>query len=368
MNIFPFNAAFPKVDLITSPSSFFSNIKHQYREYRRSGFYEDILDQGLYIYQIHRAHGKHRGLICSTAIADLKDGLVLKHEKTLASKEQQMMHLLLKRKAFVKPVLLAYHSVAKIDKILDNHIAGNDPMLDVTFKDKKERHIVWAITEKPVVAKLIKLFASVSKSYIGDGHHRTTTVALLNQSTDLGDDAKKYARLLTAYFPFSELQILDYNRVIDIAEIMSGIKFMALMSKYFVIKKVLKASKPKEKHVITMYIDEQWYKLKWRSKYIDEKKHDGLVLDSALINKYVFGKILGIEDVRVDQRIKYYSGLEPYRKIMKQVNRSELGVGFFILPVAPEELTKISDKGQVLPPKSTWFEPRLVSGIVAKDL
>ena len=203
MNIFPFNAAFPKVDLITSPKSFFSNIKYQYREYRRSGFYEDAPKKGLYVYQVHGAHGKHTGLICSTNVSDLTDGIVLKHEKTLASKEQQMMHLLLKRKALVKPVLLAYHSVNKIDKILNDHIDNNEPIVDVTFKEKKERHFVWAITAKGMIAKLTKLFASVPKSYIGDGHHRTTTVALLNQSQDLGDDAKKYSRLLTAYFPVS---------------------------------------------------------------------------------------------------------------------------------------------------------------------
>jgi len=368
MNIFPFRAAFPKVDLIKSPKSFFSNIKYQFREYRKSGFYNDSEKSGLYIYQVHSAHGKHTGLICCTDIKDLADGVVLKHEKTLASKEQQMMHLLLQRKALVKPVLLAYHSVGKINNIIKDHIKSNKPKLDVTFDDKIERHIVWPITEKAIITKLTKLFSKVPKSYIGDGHHRTTTIALLSQSKDIGSDAQKYAQLLTAYFPFSELEILDYNRVVDIDEIIKGTQFIAQLSKYFDIVKLSKASKPSEKHAVSMYIEKAWYMLKWKKEYLIDQKGKGPVLDSALINKYVFGKILGIKDVRVDQRIKYYGGLEPMKKLTKQANRSKLGVAFCIMPVTSKELTEIADKGQTLPPKSTWFEPRLVSGIIAKDL
>ncbi len=368
MNIFPFRAAFPKVELITSPKSFFSNIKNQFREYRKSGFYDDSDKPGIYVYQVHSAHGKHTGIICCTNVQDLSDGILLKHEKTLASKEQQMMHLLLQRRALVKPVLLAYQSVGKINNIIKNHIKNNKAKVDITFEDKVERHIVWPITEKAVITKLTKLFSKVSKSYIGDGHHRTTTIALLSKSVELGDEAQKYSQLLTAYFPFSELQILDYNRVVDISEIIKGTEFMAQLSKYFDIEKLTKATKPTQKHTITIYIEKIWYKLSWKNEYLQAQKDGGPILDSTLINKYVFGKILGIKDVRMDQRIKYYSGLESMRKITKQVNRSQLGVAFCIMPVKAKELTDIADKGQTLPPKSTWFEPRLVSGIVAKDL
>jgi uncharacterized protein (DUF1015 family) len=368
MNILPFKAAFPKVDLITSPKAFFSNIKFQYREYRRSGFYDRLEKEAVYIYQVHSAHGKHTGIICNTDVKCMKKGEILKHEKTLASKEQQMMHLLLKRKALVKPVLLAYNPVPKINTIIKDHIKKNEPNVDVLFDDKIERHIIWAVHEQDKISKLQKLFAKVPSSYIGDGHHRSTTIALLSRSKDLGEEARKYDQLLTAYFPFNELEILDYNRVVDINEIMEGTLFMAQLSKYFDIEKMNKAAKPKQKHVVTMYIKNSWYKLKWKEEYLSTKNTKGPLLDSALLNQYVFGKILGIKDVRVDSRIKYYSGLESLKKIPKQVNRTPLSVGFCIRSVTAKELTDIADKGQTLPPKSTWFEPRLVSGILTKDL
>lgn len=368
MNIVPFKAAFPKVDLITSPKSFFANIKFQFREYRKSGFYDESNKEGLYVYQITNKYGKHLGLICCTEVADMKSGKVLKHEKTLASKEQQMMHLLLQRKALVKPVLLAYKPVVKVQNLLKAHIKNHKPRVDVTFENNTERHIVWSITEKDLINKLVKLFSKIPKSYIGDGHHRSTTVALLNASKDLGEEAKKYNQLLTAYFPFSELHIFDFNRAVDIGEIMTGSSFIAELSTYFNIEKLDKEAKPSKKHTVTMYLEKQWYLLSWKSKILTAKKDKNPILDAALINKNIFGKILGIKDVRVDQRIKYYGGVEPIKKIVKHADRCALGVGICIYPVSPKQLTGMADQHQTLPPKSTWFEPRLVSGIIAKDL
>jgi len=368
MNIIPFRAAFPKVDLITSPKSFFANIKYQFREYRKSGFYDESNKQGLYAYQITNKYGEHLGLICCTDINDLANGKVLKHEKTLASKEQQMMHLLLQRKALVKPVLLAYQPVEKIQNILKTFIKKSDPKVDVTFENQTEIHKVWPIVEKSLINKLTKLFSKVPAAYIGDGHHRTSTVALLSASKDLGEEAKKYNQLLTAYFPFSELHIFDFNRVVDIGEIMSGSLFMAEMSTHFNIEKLDAPAKPTKKHSVTLYIDKQWYLLNWKSKILTPKKDKSPILDAALINKNIFGKILGIKDVRLDQRIKYYGGVEPIRKIVKHADKCALGVGICIYPVSHAELTGMADRHQTLPPKSTWFEPRLVSGIIAKDL
>ncbi len=368
MNIEPFKASFPKVDLITSPKSFFGNIKYQFREYRKSGFYKDAAKDGFYIYQIENDFGRHIGLICSTSVKDLQSHQVMMHEKTLASKEQQMMHLLLQRKALVKPVLLGYNPIDNIQSLLKSITQKKKPKVHIEFKEGKNIHSIWDITTKAQIEKIRKSFSQLTKAYIGDGHHRTTTVALLSQSKELGADAEKYNHLLTAYFPFEELNILDYNRVVDISEIMPSSEFVVRLSKYCKIEPLKSPSKPKSKHHITCYIDGQWYEMQWRKKYRKSTDNSKIVLDSALINKFIFEKILGIKDIRVDSRIKYFGGNEPLKKIMKQTNNFGTGVGLCIYPVSPSELSAIADNGETLPPKSTWFEPRIISGIIAKDL
>jgi len=366
MNIKPFKGVFPKVDLITSPGSFFSNIKYQYLEYRNSGFYNQSKKDGYFIYKIKNEYGTHTGLLCTTSVSDLRKGAILKHEKTLAAKEQQMMHLLLQRKALVKPVLLGYNPIDKITDYLKYLAKTNKPDIRVVFKSSNEEHLIWKVYDKDDVSKISKSFSKLKKAYIGDGHHRTTTIALLNSSEDLGAEAEKYSELLTGYFPFSELKIFDFNRVVDITDIMPSSQFMAELAKYFNIKMLSSAKKPTQKHVVTCYIDNNWYELNWKKKYL--KTTEDFVLDTALINKFIFGKILNITDVRVDMRIKYYGGTEPLSKVVKQSNKYHVGVGICIYPVSSEELTSIADKNETLPPKSTWFMPRLKSGIIAKDL
>ena len=367
MNIKPFKGVFPKVDLITSPGSFFSNIKYQYIEYRNSGFYTPTKKQGYFIYRIKTEGRSHTGLLCTTAVTDLKKNAILKHEQTLAAKEQQMMHLLLQRRALVKPVLLGYNPVDDLPEYLKYLAKANKPDIKVNFKSAKEQHLIWKIYDKGDIARINASFKKLKRAYIGDGHHRTTTIALLNDSEDLGKEAQKYSHLLTGYFPFKELDICDFNRVVDITDIMPSSLFMAKLSELFKIKNLKKKRKPLSKHTVTFFIDNEWYEMKWRSKFLDTKKNKH-VLDADLINKFVFGDILNISDVRLDMRIKYFGGTEPLEKIEKQTKKYHFGVGICIYPVTTEELTAIADKNETLPPKSTWFLPRLKSGIIAKDL
>ncbi len=365
MNIKTFKAEFPKVDLITSPNSFFDSIKFQYREYRKSGVYRNGVKEGYYIYQIKSEEGLHTSLLCCTAVSDLKDHKMLKHEKTLAAKEQQMMHLIMQRQALVKPVLLGYLPEDNLHEEFIKITISEEPEVDLKLEDG-ERHRLWSIYDKVMLKKIDKTFLKLEKAYIGDGHHRTTTMALLNESEELGEEAEKYNCILTAYFPFDQLRIWDFNRVVDIADIMPSSQFIAELSNYFDIKKLKKGRKPKKKHEVTFFIDGVWYSMVWKQKYIKSKKK--ILLDTALINKYIFKKTLGIVDIRTDNRIKYYGGVEPLSKIVKQSDKQECGVGLCIYPVSVEELTQLADKGKTLPPKSTWFTPRLKSGIIAKDL
>lgn len=368
MNISAFKAVFPKVDLITSPDSFFSNIKYQYNEYRNSGFYIPEKKEGIYIYKIDFPLKSYTGFLCCTDIDELRKQNIRKHEQTLAAKEQQMMHLLLQRKALVKPVLLGYKNFNGFDKITAPIIKKEKPVVTINFGSKQEKHHIWRITSKKTIKDIIDKFKKLEIAYIADGHHRSTTVLLLNSSKDLGKDAKKYNQLLTAYFPFDELDIYDYNRVVDISDIMPTSVLMAELSKYFDISSLKKPRKPKKKHEVGFFIDQRWYIMNWKDRYLKPEKGSDIILDSALINHYIFDKILGIEDVRTDTRVSYYAGTEGLSKIIKHSKKRELGIGICIYPVSEDELTSLAENKQTLPPKSTWFLPRLKSGIIAKDL
>jgi uncharacterized protein (DUF1015 family) len=366
MNISAFKAVFPKVDLIKSPDSFFSNIKYQYNEYRNSGFYIPEKKEGIYIYQIKTKKSSYTGFLCCTDIDDLRKQKVLKHEQTLAAKEQQMMHLLLQRKALVKPVLLGYKSFNGVEKIIKSTTEKEKAVFKIEFENN-EIHSIWRITSKKIINEIVDKFKNLESSYIADGHHRSTTVLLLNSSKDLGKESKKYNQLLTAYFPFEELEICDYNRVVDIADIMPTSQFIAELSQYYDINLSPKAVKPKSKHELSFYIDKRWYLMTWKKPYLKSEK-DSIILDSAMINEYVFDKILGIKDIRIDTRISYYAGTEGLAKIVKHADKRGVGIGICIYPVSVDELTELADQNKTLPPKSTWFLPRLKSGIIAKDL
>lgn len=368
MKIKPFKAVFPKSDLIASPKSFFASIKYQYREYRSSGVYEHYDNEAFYIYQIRSEVGLHTGIVCSTSVNDLDSSKILAHEKTLAMKEQQMMHLLLKRKALVKPVLLGYKPHDELHKLILEKTKKDKPLIDIVFENDIEEHKLWPVKNKKLQEAISSSFSKLEKAYISDGHHRSATVSLLHASKHLGADAEKYNYLLTAYFPLDNLEICDYNRVVDISEIFSSSRFMAYLSKYFRIQPLKKEAKPNKKYQLTMFIDDEWYSLKWRKKYLSATDKSGVILDSALLDKYVFKNILKIEDVRTDTRIKYFGGTSPMEKLVRQTHKFNLGVAFCIYPISISELTVVADYHMTLPPKSTWFMPRLKSGIIAKDL
>lgn len=366
MKIKAFKAVFPKVDLITSPNSFFSNIKYTYSEYRKSGFYTPQENDGIYVYQIKTKKRKHTGFICCTDVDELRQNNIRPHESTLAAKEQAMMHLFMQRHALVKPVLLGYKPTNGIEKELKSAVKDLKPLVKVVFPG--EEHVLWAITDKRLIQRIVVEAGKIQRAYVCDGHHRSSTVLLLNSSKDLGEDAKKYDQLLTAYFPFSELVISDYNRVVNISNIMPASRFMASLAKYFKIKMISNGLKPRKKHEVSFYIEGHWYLMQWKNSYLEQNTKSPVLLDSALINYYIFEKILKIKDIRVDTRISYYSGGDVVSKIERNANDRKCGVGICIYPVSVGELTSTADKGLTLPPKSTWFVPRLKSGIIAKDL
>ncbi len=368
MNLNPFQAVFPKLEYITSADHFFSTVKEDYPEYVLSGFFEKSSTAGLYVYQIKQKNRTFLGLIGCVDIEDYTSGNIIIHEKTLAAKEQQQIHLLLKRGAQVKPILLTHPRIDNLDDLLRELTKTKTPYYEVDFDLEKERHTFWEILDGTTIQKIQALFKKeIPQSYIADGHHRSSATALMNDRTKADNEEKSYDQILCAFFPTSELEIYDFNRVIEGLGEVSPTYFMARLSQLFDIEELVVPRKPLKKHELTLFINKEWYQLTWRKEVLEEYQKEPVILDVQLLNEKVLKGILNIEDVRMDLRVKYVEGPQGLEGIKGKTLKNEQRIGFCLYPVDMEDFIKISDVGSTLPPKSTWFEPRIRNGLIVKD-
>lgn len=309
------------------------------------------------------------GIINCTDISNFDNGKVLKHENTIAMKEQKMLNIMLHNSAMVKPILLAYDQVNEIDNFIKKHVKSSKPFLDFYFEITQETHEIYKITEPKKVKQLISLFNKhVERSYIADGHHRAKTCQLLN-NTNQQNNAKDTALrdVLTMYMSWDQLSIYDYNRSIDAFANYSPIEFMGRLSKYCSIKPLRVAKKPKAKYEMTMLLYGEWYRLKWRKKIIAMHQDEVVLFDTFLLNKYILGEVLGILNVREDTRIRYVDGVSGIEGMEQMIHGNENRVGFCMFPIAANDIKVISEAHLTLPPKSTWFEPRVKNGVITKS-
>ena len=368
MRIFPFQALYPKLELITSPSSFFGTIKNQYPQFVKSGFFKKSSKEGIFIYQIKSKLAKHIGIITTTDIADIVENKILKHENTLAAKEQSMMHLLLERQAMIKPVLLGYDNVKEIDQFTDRIMKTSKPTLKIKFEVEQQVHSLWQISDGDELEKIRNLFEEkVPHSYIADGHHRCTTTVKLYEAGKVNSAGHGAGGILSVYFPFKELKIYDYNRIVELMTFMGPIEFMAGLSKYVQIEKLDEPRRPKKKYEMTMFLHGEWYLLKWKKKILKKYKSDKILLDASLFNEWILDKILGVKDVRMDERIKYVEGTLGEQGVVEKAIKNPENVGFCLYPVTTEEIKQTADNHKNLPPKSTWFEPRIKNGLIIQE-
>ena len=369
MKIFPFQAWYPDFDLIASADSFFGSVREEYVTYKKAGFFHQSEQPALFFYQIKSATRTYTGLMCCTDISEFEKGNILKHEGTLAAKEQKMIQLLVQRKALVKPVLLVYEKIKTINKLILNHIQNNPPLYSTYFEQDKQEHILWKITEKSILDKVQKLFdKKVKTTYIADGHHRTTTMTLLNERLTNKANSGNYKQLMVVLFGSDQLDLLEYNRVVEGLNETSPTIFMAKLSNLFEIEILDRPEKPHQKHQISLFVNREWYRLTWKKKVLKEYKEKEVILDVHLLNEKVLKGILNIKDVRFDQRIDYVSGTKGLRGLEKATVSNKNRIGFYLYPVKIDELMALADKYQLLPPKSTYFEPRIKNGLLVKSL
>lgn len=364
MNITPFRAIYPNLDLIAEPDAFFASVKADFPIYTADGFFLEDDELGFYVYDIVTPNRTHSGIVACTDVNDYFDGRVMRHEHTLVSREVRMKELFLQRNALIKPVLMSYRRDSKLDKIMDKARA-RAPFMEITL-DGGHEHVFYKISDPSVIKRIAKRFRKkVSKGYIADGHHRCVTSArLYEQFQDKAPD-KDFSRILCLLMPFEDLVIHDYNRVVEILHEFSPTLFMARMSKLCHITPLLQPSKPREKYELTMYLLKEWYRLTWKKSVLKRYQKEGIILDGAILNREVLGDILGITDVREDQRLKYVQGMSGITGLMRQAEKSIFRVAFCLYPVQMEEIVQVTEGHKTLPPKSTWFEPRIKNGVLS---
>lgn len=367
--ISPFRAALPDLSDIISFDDFFGSAKRKFPLYLSDGIYNQNEKQSLYIYRIKRPHRSHTGILACTNVLDYINGEIKKHENTLAAKEAKMMRLFQERQALIKPILLTYPNALPIDALINRITTSLSPTFHIPFQD--EEHIFWQIEDVNQINALVERFdLHVTESYICDGHHRARTSELLYRkylnNKELLTEKAQFNYMLVAYFPASEIEIHNYNRVIaDLTDI-SEEQFIERLKEHYHLELKEKNYSPIAQYEMGMYLDKQWYRLQLKNSHLPQ---EGVptkeTLDVYFLNKFVLEGILKIKDVRTEPDIKYVEGPKGAFSIERRVREGKAKVGFNLYPVALEDLIKISDEKDTLPPKSTWIEPRMRNGFIA---
>jgi uncharacterized protein (DUF1015 family) len=322
----------------------------------------------LYIYAQTMDGRTQTGLVAGSSINDYFEDKIKKHELTLVAKENDRIKHMKTKMAQPGMVFLTYKSVPEIDAIIDfycdDHEAEND------FTDSQNvRHQLWKIENENVIAKLVELFhQKVTASYIADGHHRSAASAKVGKQLReenpnyTGNEPFNY--FLSCLFPSNQLQIQDYNRLIKDTNNLSEDELLDKIKIHFDIDKIgAQIYKPTHLHTFSMYVNGNWYKLIAKQNTFDENDPIG-VLDVTILSKYVLDEILDIKDQRTDKRIDFVGGIRGLAELQKRVDSGEMKIAFAFYPVSLDQLIAIADSGNIMPPKSTWFEPKLKSGLV----
>lgn len=314
-----------------------------------------------YIYRLTWKGRSQTGLVCLSSVEDYNQGRIRKHEFTRPEKENDRINHIKVTGAQTGNVFLAYENVTDMDTLVAQWISGHKPVYDFTAHDGVT-HTVWVMDDAAAIGQVTRIFATqVPCTYIADGHHRAASAAKVREA--MGSAAPAGADyFLTTLFPAAELEIMDYNRVVKDLNGMSAEDFISSLQDDFMITLSTEPVLPSEPHEFGMYLEGQWYILAARE---GTWTNDPIgVLDVTILSHNLLDKILGIRDQRTDKRIDFVGGIRGLQALEQRVNSGEMAVAFSIYPVTIKQLFAIADSGQVMPPKSTWFEPKLRDGLL----
>lgn len=326
-------------------------------------------EEGYYIYELTMNGRSQTGVVGCASIDDYLNDVIKKHEKTREDKEIDRINHVDICNAQTGPIFLAYRSQEIINEVV-NKIKTEEVLYNFIAQDGV-KHVVWKVSEEADVKVIAEAFKNIDNIYIADGHHRTASavkVGLKRREENPGYTGdEEFNFFLSVLFPHDQLMILDYNRVVKDLNGYSKEDFLYEVSRNFKVEEVgSEAYKPEEKATFGMYLDNTWYKLTLDEELFSDDPVQGL--DVAILENNLLSPILNIKDIRTDKRIDFVGGIRGLKELEKRVDSGEMKVAFSMHPTSITELFDVSDANELMPPKSTWFEPKLRSGIFIHEL
>ena len=342
-----------------------------FKKWQANGWLKQDPTEKYYVYAQTMDGRTQYGLVAACHCEDYMTGKIKKHELTRKDKEEDRMIHVRIQNANVEPVFFAYPAVAEMDSIIAKVVAASAPEYDFVAADGFG-HKFWVIEDDAVNKRITEIFAEIPALYVADGHHRTAAAALVGEEkkkanpNHTGDE--EYNFFLAVIFPDNQLKIIDYNRVVKDLNGLTTEQLIAKLSEDFDIKEMgADIYTPNALHNFSMYIDGKWYSLTANAGTYDDNDPIG-ILDVTVLSNLVLDKVLGIKDLRTDKRIDFVGGIRGLGELKRRVDNGEMKVAFALYPVTMQQLINISDTGNIMPPKTTWFEPKLRSGIVIHKL
>ena len=364
----------------------------QYKRFRAKGWLEQDLEEKYYVYaqtilaSNPLSGGKDKtqyGLVVGAWVDDYLEGRIKKHELTRRDKEEDRMKHVRTLNANMEPVFFAYPHRDDLDAIIEE-VCKETPEYDFVAAPEGFKHTFWVINDKPTIERITEIFASIPAMYIADGHHRSAAAARVGEekknlsptlSRGEGDKLPEYEFFMAVCFPDNQLNIIDYNRVVKDLNGLTEEEFLAKLKEDFIVKcyngdaslNGENGVKPKGLHNFSLYLGGTWYSLTAKEGRYDDSDPIG-VLDVTISSNLILDKILGIKDLRSDKRIDFVGGIRGLGELQRRVDSGEMKVALALYPVTMQQIIDIADSGNIMPPKTTWFEPKLRSGLVVHAL
>ena len=342
----------------------------QFNLFQEKGWLVQDPSEKYYVYAQTMNGRTQYGLVVCANVDDYLNGVIKKHELTRRDKEEDRMKHVRINNANIEPVFFAYPDNAELDAIVAETVKG-EPEYDFTAPDGFGHHF-WLINDPATIQRITELFAAIPYLYIADGHHRTAAAALVGAEKarqnphHRGDEEYNY--FLAVCFPASQLHIIDYNRVVKDLNGLSDEEFLARLAENFTVeKKGPEIYHPCALHNFSLYLSGEWYSLTAKAGTYNDNDPIG-VLDVTISSDLILRDILGINDLRSDKRIDFVGGIRGLEELKRRVDNGEMRVALALYPVSMKQLMDIADSGNIMPPKTTWFEPKLRSGLVIHKL
>lgn len=342
-----------------------------FTKFRQEGWLVQDETEKYYVYA-QTMNGKTQyGLVVCANVDDYMEGRIKKHELTRKDKEEDRMKHVRVNNANIEPVFFAYPHQQELDEIV-KEATKNEPVYDFVASGDGFGHHFWVIEDAKTIQRITELFAAIPALYIADGHHRSAAAALVGnekrQQNPNHTGNEEYNYFMAVCFPDNQLTIIDYNRVVKDLNGLSDEEFLSALSNNFEIRKVGdEIYKPNKLHNFSLYLSGNWYDLTAKPGTYNDNDPIG-VLDVTISSNLILDEILGIKDLRTDKRIDFVGGIRGLDELKRRVDSGEMQVALALYPVSMKQLIDIADTGNIMPPKTTWFEPKLRSGLVIHEL